>query len=495
MIFGARSLGAVLEGIDGLERATRRNRRARGRGAPPARALDAQLAGLTRAQAALAAVRSRADAAATRLLAATSQKRTTVVALQRRQGLTPARLEAESREAERAARRIEAPTTPVADTAPAAEPAAAPARRRDADARRRRRRLPPARQDGERAACGDRRDRRRPDRDPARNPGVRPRLRRRRSLRTWEPRSRATSSISGCRARPPRAPGAAGPSRSPSTVSARATRTPRDRGPGVRPDAGADHVVRRGHGPADAPHGARFAHRPSPWAAPGRSRSTRAPARCSTPTTRPVRSCPRRTRRFRSRGRRSRGSGPASASARRSSAPARAPGPPGDGDLFLKGHGDPTLRAQDVARLAAAVRRAGITRVTGWIRGDESVYDSRRDAPGWKPSFVGIETPPLSALVVERARGWGRQKAPPLVAARLLRAELVARGVRVAGPAGLGTAPDAVETLAVDHSAALRADRPRDEHGQRQLHRRDGRSSSSARSTAGTGRPPPARGS
>ena len=127
------------------------------------------------------------------------------------------------------------------------------------------------------------------------------------------------------------------------------------------------------------------------------------------------------------------------------------------GDLFLKGHGDPTLRAQDVARLAAAVRRAGITRVTGWIRGDESVYDSRRDAPGWKPSFVGIETPPLSALVVERARGWGRQKTPPLVAARLLRTELVARGVRVAGPAGLGTAPDAVETLAVDHSAALGA--------------------------------------
>ena len=127
------------------------------------------------------------------------------------------------------------------------------------------------------------------------------------------------------------------------------------------------------------------------------------------------------------------------------------------GDLFLKGHGDPTLRAQDVARLAAAVRRAGITQVTGWIRGDESVYDSRRDAPGWKPSFVGIETPPLSALVVERARGWGRQKTPPLVAARLLRTELVARGVRVAGPAGLGTAPDAVETLAVDHSAALQA--------------------------------------
>jgi len=125
VIFGARSLGAVLEGIDGLERATRRNRQLAAEARRHARALDAQLDDLTRAQAALAAVRIRADAAATRLLAATSQKRATVVALQRRHGLTTARLEAESREAERAARQIETPTTPVADTAPAAEPAAA----------------------------------------------------------------------------------------------------------------------------------------------------------------------------------------------------------------------------------------------------------------------------------------------------------------------------------------------------------------------------------
>ena len=73
-------------------------------------------------------MRSRADATATRLLAATARKRTTIVALQRRQGLTPARLEAESREAERAARRIEAPTTPVGSTEPASDPEAAPAR-------------------------------------------------------------------------------------------------------------------------------------------------------------------------------------------------------------------------------------------------------------------------------------------------------------------------------------------------------------------------------
>ena len=128
-----------------------------------------------------------------------------------------------------------------------------------------------------------------------------------------------------------------------------------------------------------------------------------------------------------------------------------------DGDLFLRGHGDPTLAAADVSRLAAAVRSAGITQVTGWVRGDESAYDSRRDAPGWKRSFVGSETPPLSALVVDRARGWGPAKSPAVLAARALRAALVARGVRVLGPSGEGRAPASASTLAVDRSPPLGA--------------------------------------
>lgn len=126
-----------------------------------------------------------------------------------------------------------------------------------------------------------------------------------------------------------------------------------------------------------------------------------------------------------------------------------------DGDIFVKGYGDPTLAAGDIARLAAAVRRAGITQVSGWIRGDESAYDSRRSAPGWKQSFVGIESPPLSALVVDRARGFGPAKPPPLLAARALRAALAARGVRVTGPAGLGRAPVTTTALALDRSGPL----------------------------------------
>jgi serine-type D-Ala-D-Ala carboxypeptidase/endopeptidase (penicillin-binding protein 4) len=126
------------------------------------------------------------------------------------------------------------------------------------------------------------------------------------------------------------------------------------------------------------------------------------------------------------------------------------------GDLFVVGTGDPMLTAADIGRLAARVRAAGVRRVTGRIRGDESAFDQRRGAPGWKHYFIGGESPPLSALVVDRARGWPALS-PPLLAARALREALFARGVAVDGRPGLGSAPRRAVTLAVDRSPRLAA--------------------------------------
>jgi D-alanyl-D-alanine carboxypeptidase/D-alanyl-D-alanine-endopeptidase (penicillin-binding protein 4) len=124
------------------------------------------------------------------------------------------------------------------------------------------------------------------------------------------------------------------------------------------------------------------------------------------------------------------------------------------GNLYLVGFGDPTLSGAGLDALAAQVRAWGIRRVTGRVVGDESWFDPRRDAPGWKPGWVGDESPPLSALVVDRADGWPRV-APALEAAARLTRALARRGVAVTGDPAVGRAPEHAFPLAEHLSAEL----------------------------------------
>jgi len=108
------------------------------------------------------------------------------------------------------------------------------------------------------------------------------------------------------------------------------------------------------------------------------------------------------------------------------------------GSLLLAGHGDPTLSSADLADLAAQVRAAGILRVTGAVFGDESYFDTRRTAPGWRSWYAINESPYLSALTVDRGRYAGRYSRNPALSAALLFKDALRRaGVAVAG-AGLG---------------------------------------------------------
>jgi D-alanyl-D-alanine carboxypeptidase/D-alanyl-D-alanine-endopeptidase (penicillin-binding protein 4) len=112
------------------------------------------------------------------------------------------------------------------------------------------------------------------------------------------------------------------------------------------------------------------------------------------------------------------------------------------GRIFLKGYGDPTLTRADLRTLAIAVRNQGIRRVVGSVAGDESYFDRRRMAAGWRPSWYKIESPPLSALVVDRAKVSGRTvDNPALSAARLFRQALRTAGVAVRGSALVRKAP------------------------------------------------------
>lgn len=127
-------------------------------------------------------------------------------------------------------------------------------------------------------------------------------------------------------------------------------------------------------------------------------------------------------------------------------------GPIWDGDLVLKGYGDPALTFAELSSLARQVGAAGITHVTGRILGDESWFDTRRTGVGWKAQFYLHESPALSALIVNR--GWtGRYETsrPALMAARLFRLDLRHAGVSVGGGAAVGVAPaDAIELANVE---------------------------------------------
>ena len=109
VLFGARSLEGVIEGIDVLERATSLNRRLAAEARERAVRLDAELARLTVARVALDRAQARARAAAESHVAAAMAKRDTLDAIRREQGLTRERLaaaEARAQAAQRASARI-----------------------------------------------------------------------------------------------------------------------------------------------------------------------------------------------------------------------------------------------------------------------------------------------------------------------------------------------------------------------------------------------------
>jgi serine-type D-Ala-D-Ala carboxypeptidase/endopeptidase (penicillin-binding protein 4) len=119
------------------------------------------------------------------------------------------------------------------------------------------------------------------------------------------------------------------------------------------------------------------------------------------------------------------------------------------GRIVLQGGGDPTLSSAGLRSLAAQVRAAGIRRVTDGIVADESWFDARRTVAGWRSSFFLYESPPLSALVVDRDRVGGYvSRTPALSAAAAFVRALRVAGVAVAGPVQLGVADDYAFPLA-----------------------------------------------
>ena len=73
-----------------------------------------------------------------------------------------------------------------------------------------------------------------------------------------------------------------------------------------------------------------------------------------------------------------------------------------DGDLYVVGGGDPLLQTtgdqpsqedpnepyNDFAKLATAIKAAGITAIHGNVVGDESQFDTQRYVPSWPGRYI-----------------------------------------------------------------------------------------------------------
>jgi serine-type D-Ala-D-Ala carboxypeptidase/endopeptidase (penicillin-binding protein 4) len=133
-----------------------------------------------------------------------------------------------------------------------------------------------------------------------------------------------------------------------------------------------------------------------------------------------------------------------------------------EGDLYLRGGGDPTFGSSSfiaahyggvgasVATLVSALRAAGIHRVSGSIYGDEGYLDPLRGEPSSAFAFDPFLEGTLSALSFDRGSS-GREHgahAPAAYAARKLRQALTGAGVGVGGPSGAAATPAGAVPLA-----------------------------------------------
>ena len=140
------------------------------------------------------------------------------------------------------------------------------------------------------------------------------------------------------------------------------------------------------------------------------------------------------------------------------------------GSLWLVGGGDPSLSTDIFARrafggagghlsdLAAAVRAAGIRRVTGRVNGDATMFDSKRTGPYWKPSYWR-DCPPISALSVNKSLisyfGPESYAHPALHAATAFRGALSVRGVKVGHDPRTGPLPAGATLVATEPSPRI----------------------------------------
>jgi D-alanyl-D-alanine carboxypeptidase/D-alanyl-D-alanine-endopeptidase (penicillin-binding protein 4) len=133
-----------------------------------------------------------------------------------------------------------------------------------------------------------------------------------------------------------------------------------------------------------------------------------------------------------------------------------------DGNLYIKGYGNPAFSDRDLDNMITTIKDLGITRISGKIIGDDSFFDSNyRREDSIEDEKSSVKLPPISAVIFNRNQIITQRKYknrirnyssyipnPPLYVAELLRKKLIENGVRVDDRFETGITPNSKLELA-----------------------------------------------
>ena len=132
-----------------------------------------------------------------------------------------------------------------------------------------------------------------------------------------------------------------------------------------------------------------------------------------------------------------------------------------DGNIYIKGFGNPTFSSEDLEELVNQLYQSGLRKITGNVVGDDTYFDDVYSRDDWiSEERANVKLPPISALVIDRNRTIITKKRkgryrnyfvnvenPPLFAAKKLREKLISYGIEVEGKSISGQTNDNAKVL------------------------------------------------
>ena len=132
-----------------------------------------------------------------------------------------------------------------------------------------------------------------------------------------------------------------------------------------------------------------------------------------------------------------------------------------NGNIYIKGYGNPTFTSTDLEDLVNQLYQAGLRQITGNVIGDDTYFDDIYSRDDWiTDERANVKLPPISALIIDKNRKTVRRKRrgryrtyfidvdnPPQYAAIKLKESLVGYGVEVEGNVEIGSTPDSAIAL------------------------------------------------